>query len=111
MNTIKKILNQIGDYRRQAVLTVVFTLVAVLMEALIPYTMSYLIDKGMTAGDMGQVWKWGAVMAACAAVDLVVGVLAGVYGSEASTGLASNLRKALFAKVETFSFDSLDKFV
>ena len=110
MNIVRKIVGQLGGYRRQAVLAPLFTLVAVMMEVLIPYVMAYLIDDGISAGDMSKVLFWGVVMIACAAVGLVAGVLSGVYGAEGSTGLASNLRDALFEKVETFSFGNIDKF-
>ena len=110
MDIIRKVLGQLGQYRRQAVLAPLCTLAAVGMDVLIPYVMAYLIDQGITGKDMSKVCLWGAVMVACALVALVVGVLSGVYGSEAGTGLAANLRDALFKKVETFSFGNIDKF-
>ncbi|MDI9590198.1 MAG: ABC transporter ATP-binding protein [Acidobacteriota bacterium] len=110
MEVIKRVLGELRSYRKQTALAPLFTLSAVVMEVLIPYVMALLIDQGISAGDMGKVILWGAVMVACAIIALVVGVLSGIYGSEASTGLASNLRDALFKKVETFSFSNIDKF-
>ena len=110
MDKIRKLLSHLGTYRRQTLLAPVLTLASVALEVAIPYVMGVLIDRGISVGDMGQVTLWGIVMLACAAVALVVGALSGVYGSEASTGLAANLRDALFEKVQTYSFANIDHF-
>ena len=110
METIKKILAQLGEYRRQTILAPLFTLASVALEVALPFVMGILIDRGISAGDMGQVIMWGAIMLVCAALALVVGALSGVYGSEAAAGLASNLRDAEFQKVQTYSFSNIDKF-
>lgn len=110
MDIIKKILSQLGEYRRQATLAPVLTLASVALEVALPFVMGVLIDRGISAGDMGQVILWGVVMLVCAALALVVGALSGVYGSEAAAGLAANLRDAEFKKVQTYSFSNIDKF-
>ena len=110
METIRKLLSNLGEYRRQTLLAPLFTFASVALEVAIPFVMGLLIDRGISAGDMGQVMLWGLIMLGCAAVALIVGALSGVYGSEASTGLASNLRDALFEKVQTYSFSNIDKF-
>ncbi|MBR2681941.1 MAG: ABC transporter ATP-binding protein, partial [Atopobiaceae bacterium] len=94
----------------QALLAPVFTLAAVGLEVLIPYVMALLIDEGIAVGDLGKVIRWGAVMLGCAVLALLVGASSGVFGSEAATGLAANLRDALFEKVQTYSFSNIDKF-
>lgn len=110
MDTIKKLLGHLGEYRRPAMIAPLCTLVAVGMEVLIPYVMALLIDRGIAKGDMGQVWLWGGIMMGCALVALVIDSASAVFGSRASTGLASNLRDALFEKVQTYSFGNIDKF-
>ncbi|MBR3318042.1 MAG: ABC transporter ATP-binding protein [Atopobiaceae bacterium] len=110
MDTIGKIFSQLGEYRKQTLLAPLFTLASVALEVAIPFVMGILIDRGISAGDMGQVVLWGIVMLVCAAVALVVGALSGVFGSEAAVGLATNLRDAEFKKVQTFSFSNIDKF-
>ena len=107
---IRKLLGQLGEYKRPAMLAPLCTLGAVGMEVLIPYVMALLIDRGISAGDMGQVWLWGGIMLACAVAALVIDSASAVFGSRASTGLASNLRDTLFEKVQTFSFGNIDKF-
>lgn len=110
MDVIKKLLGHLGEYKRPALIAPVCTLVAVGMEVLIPYVMAMLIDQGISKGDMGKVWLYGGIMLACATVALVIDSASAVFGSRASTGLASNLRDALFEKVQTYSFLNIDKF-
>lgn len=110
MDIVRKLLGNLGEYKRQALMAPLFTLAAVGLEVLIPYVMALLIDQGIVVGDLGQVLKWGIVMLLCAALALLVGASSGVFGSEAATGLASNLRDALFEKVQTYSFSNIDKF-
>ncbi len=110
MGTIRRILGRLGRYRRYAILAPVFTFGAVSMDMLIPYVMALLIDRGISAGDMAQVWLWGSVMLACAFAALVIDSISAVCSARASTGLASNLRDALFEKVQSFSFSNIDKF-
>ena len=110
MDIIRTILSQLKQYRTAALLAPVFTLASVGLETLIPYVMALLIDRGIAAGDLGQVWLWGAIMIGCALLALLVGASSGVFGSEAATGLAANLRDALFEKVQTYSFANIDKF-
>ena len=110
MDIVRKLLAQLKEYRMQALLAPVFTLAAVGLEVLIPYVMALLIDEGIAVGDLGKVIRWGAVMLGCAVLALLVGASSGVFGSEAATGLAANLRDALFEKVQTYSFSNIDKF-
>ena len=110
MDVIRKLLGHLGEYKRPALIAPMCTLVAVGMEVLIPYIMAMLIDQGISKGDMGKVWVFGGIMLACATLSLVIDSASAVFGSRASTGLASNLRDALFEKVQTYSFSNIDKF-
>jgi ATP-binding cassette subfamily B protein len=110
MHIIKTLLRQLKQYKAATILAPLFTLAAVGLEVLVPYVMALLIDQGIAVGDMGQVFKWGIIMLLCALLALMVGASSGIFGSEASTGLAANLRDALFEKVQTYSFSNIDKF-
>lgn len=110
MGIISKILLQLKKYKRDALIAPLCTFAAVGLEVLIPYVMALLIDRGIAPGNMGEVWKWGILMLACAALALVVDSASAVFGARASTGLASNLRDSLFERVQTFSFSNIDKF-
>ena len=107
---IRTLLKQVKEYRAASLLTPLFTGLEVLMEVLIPFVTASIIDKGIQAGDMGQVYFYGVVMLVLAFVSLAAGILAGRFGAKASSGFACNLRDAMYENIQTFSFSNIDKF-
>ena len=107
---IKTLYNQIGEYKTASVLTPIFTSLEVVMDVLIPYVTAQLIDKGINAGNMEQVYFYGVVMVGMACLSLLFGILAGRWSAYASSGFAANLRRAMYRNVQTFSFSDIDKF-
>lgn len=107
---LKTLYKQIGEYKTASVLTPLFTSLEVVMDVLIPYVTARLIDDGLNAGNMGDVYFYGAVMVGMACVSLFFGILAGRYSAYASSGFAANLRRAMYRNVQTFSFSDIDKF-
>ncbi|MBQ9048232.1 MAG: ABC transporter ATP-binding protein [Solobacterium sp.] len=107
---ISLLLGYVGKYKKNAILTPLFTAGEVLMETLLPYIIASLIDQGITPGNMAAVYKYGLIMLALAFVSLFCGIQAGQHGAIASTGFAANLRQAVYEKVQTFSFANIDKF-
>ncbi len=107
---IKTLLAQVRQYRTASLLASLFTGLEVLMEVLIPFVTASIIDKGIEAGDLGQVYRYGLLMLCMAFFSLVFGVLAGRYAAHASSGFACNLRDAMYQNVQTFSFSNIDKF-
>ena len=91
-------------------LTPVFTALEVVMDVLIPYVTASLIDKGINAGDIQQVYFYGAVMVGMAFLSLAFGVLAGRFSAYASTGFAANLRSAMYRNIQRFAFSDIDKY-
>ena len=85
-------------------------LLEVAMEMVIPLLMASIIDEGVNAGDMNHIYTVGFYMVIAAAVGLFAGVMGGKYGASASTGFARNLRRAMFARIQTYSFENIDKF-
>ena len=107
---MKVILAQVQQYKASTLLAPLFTVFEVLMEVLIPFVTASIIDKGIEAGNIRQVYFYGGIMLAMALLSLVFGVLAGRYAAKASSGLACNLRESIYEKVQTFSFSNIDKF-
>ena len=107
---MKVILAQVQQYKAPTLLAPLFTVFEVLMEVLIPFVTASIIDKGIEAGNIRQVYFYGGIMLAMALLSLVFGVLAGRYAAKASSGLACNLRESIYEKVQTFSFSNIDKF-
>lgn len=106
----KSLKDCVGQYKKAALLTPVFTALEVLMEVMIPFTTASLIDKGINAGDMSAVWKYGLIMLVLASFSLFCGVMSGKYSAEASTGFAANVRDKMYKKIQTFSFSNIDTF-
>ena len=107
---MKVILAQVQQYKAPTLLAPLFTVFEVLMEVLIPFVTASIIDKGIEAGNIRQVYFYGGIMLAMALLSLVFGVLAGRYAAKASSGLACNLRESIYEKVQTFSFSNIDRF-
>lgn len=93
-----------------SLLTPLFIALEVVADVLIPYVTAMLIDRGISAGNMENVYRYGVLMLGLAFVSLLLGILAGRFSAYASTGFASNLRKALYRNIQTFSFSDIDKF-
>lgn len=103
-------MKQLKEYKRATILAPIFTALEVLLEVLIPFITASIIDKGIEAGNMGNVYKYGAIMLVMAGLSLVSGVFAGRYAAEASTGMACNLRDGMYANIQNFSFSNIDKY-
>ena len=108
--TFARLGREIGPYRRDALLSPMFTILCVILEILIPYLTASIIDRGISVGDMGHVARVGALMALMAVLAMICGVEAGRHSAQASTGFAANLRDAMFRNIQTFSFSNIDKF-
>lgn len=109
-NMIKTLLCQVKQYRKSSLLAPLFSALEVVMEVLIPLIMANIIDKGIEAGDIKNVYIYGGIMLIMAMFSLLFGALAGKYAAEASTGFACNLRESMYENIQTFSFSNIDRF-
>ena len=107
---IKKLASHLGEYRRAALLTPMFSALEAVMDILLPTIMAFIIDLGIEKGDMNAIVKYGLLTFAVAAIALLLGILAGKYAAEASTGFAGNLRDAMSENIQHYSFSNIDKF-
>ena len=107
---IKTLMKQIGEFKRDSLLTPVFMVLEVVMETIIPLLMASIIDDGVEKGDIRHIYMMGAVMVVMAVIGLIAGVGGGTFGARASAGFARNLRQAMYDNIQTFSFASIDKF-
>lgn len=107
---LKTLLAQLGSYKRPAILAPLFTALEVVMEILIPFIIASLIDKGIEAGNIGEVYHYGGLMLVLAFLALCFGALAGRFAAKASSGFACNLRDGMFTNIQTFSFANIDKY-
>ena len=107
---LKTLWAQVGRYKKQAVLTPLFTMGEAVLEIAVPLVMASIIDDGIEAGNIGHVYRYGALMVGLAALGLLAGILAGSTAATASSGFAANLRAAMFRNIQDFSFANIDKY-
>ena len=107
---MRKVLQQLKQYKRQTFLCVGMSALEVLMEILMPFVTALIIDRGLEAGNMPAVYRYGALIIVMAFLSLIFGAVAGKNAASASAGLAANLREAIYANIQTFSFSNIDKF-
>lgn len=100
----------IRDNKKASILAPIFVCFEVLFEVLIPVVMAIFIDKGIDAGDQGEILRLGGILIVMAVCALIFGVLAGGAAADASAGLARNLRHDIYHHVQNFSFANIDKF-
>jgi len=101
---------QIKEYKKPSILASLFMTLEVMFEISIPFVMANLLDKGVQQSNMSNIWLYGGLMLVCAFLSLFCGMQSARYAAFASAGFAKNLRQAIFKKVQTFSFENIDKF-
>ena len=97
---IKKLVSHLGEYKRAAILTPIFSALEAIMDVMLPTIMAFIIDQGIEKGDMNAVVKYGLLTFLVAAIALLLGVLAGRFAATASTGFAGNLRDAMYENIQ-----------
>lgn len=107
---LKTLLAQVKQYKRYSILALVCTSFEVVTQLLLPVVIAAIIDKGIEAGSMSQVYFYGITMVVLTFLSLALGILAGRFASGAASGFAANLRDSMYRKVQTFSFSNIDKF-
>ena len=107
---IKKLVSYLGEYKAASIKTPLFAALEAIMDVLLPTIMAFIIDQGIEKGDMNAIIRYGLLTFLVAAIALVLGVLAGKYAAEASTGFAGNLRDAMYENIQHYSFSNIDKF-
>ena len=107
---LKTLLSQVKQYKAAALLTPLWTTAEVIMGVLIPYVTASLIDKGINAGSMPEVYKYGGLMLLMACFSTLFGILAARFAAYSSSGLAANLRMAMYENIQSFSFSDIDKY-
>lgn len=107
---IKTLAKNIKGFVKESVLTPFFMILEVIVETIIPFLMSSMIDDGINKGDMQHIFITGGYMGALALTGLFAGMMCGIYGAKASAGFARNLRRSMFANIQSFSFANIDRY-
>ncbi len=106
----KKILSNVKEFKAASIATPVWMIFEVIFEVLIPMCMASIVDQGVKENNMQHIYVMGAIMVVLAVMAWFSGFMGGIYGAKASTGFARNLRKAMFERIQTYSFSNIDKF-
>ncbi|MDY4011652.1 MAG: ABC transporter ATP-binding protein [Fusobacterium gastrosuis] len=107
---LKKLLSYVGEYKKDSVLAPLLIAMEVLVEISIPFFMASIIDDGLNKQNMKHIIYMGTLTFILAIISMSLGIASGRYAAKASAGFAKNIRKALFHKIQEFSFANIDKF-
>ncbi|MHC5217778.1 ABC transporter ATP-binding protein [Enterococcus sp. LJL128] len=107
---IKKLLANVGEYKKESIITPIYVTGEVILDIIIPLVMAMMIDNGIEKGDTKAILMYGALLFVCAVIALFLGAMSGRYAAVASAGFAKNLRGNLFKKIQGFSFSNIDRF-
>lgn len=103
------LLKSVREYKKPAILTPIFVTIEVVMECMLPFIMSMLIDN-MKSGKIELLVLYSSLLLVCAMIALLFGFLSAKTGAVASCGFAKNLRHDVFYKIQDYSFENIDKF-
>lgn len=107
---IKHLKPYLAKYRLPSLLAPLTVIVEVLLEIQIPFLMAKIVDQGITTRDLSYVFQIGAIMVLVALCSLLFGVLSGRFAAKGAMGFGSEIRKAVFDKIQEFSFANIDRF-
>ena len=112
MGTIKKLVRSVREFKKPAIITVILMVLEVIIEVTIPFITASLINDIQAKGgiDMPKVLLTGGLLILLALISLTCGGLGGYTCAKASSGFSKNLRSDIFAKIQTYSFENIDKF-
>lgn len=107
---IKKLAGCMREYKRQAILTPILVSVEVVMDVLIPFVMSMLLEEIDNGVGIERIILLGGLLALLSLVALYFGAMSGKFGAQASAGFAKNLRHDMYYAMQEYSFNNIDKF-
>ncbi len=107
---IKELVKSIREYKKDTILTPIFVIGEVLMEALIPYVIALLVNEIRAGAGVDVILSYGWKLISFSIIALICGYLAGISCSKASCGFAKNLRHDAFYNIQKFSFTNIDHF-
>lgn len=110
MDKVKLLAKSIREYKKDSILTVIYVILEVICECSVPYLMSMLIDNGIKQSDTKYIIILSVVMMLMTILSFTTGILAGFSASKASCGFSKNLRSDMYKKIQTYSFNNIDKF-
>lgn len=106
----KRLLKSVREYKTPTVLTLLFIVLEAIIEAFIPFITANMVNRIKDGAEISEILRLGGVLAVMAVLSLCCGGIAGFTCAKASAGFSKNLRRDMFHKVQTYSFENIDKF-
>ena len=110
MKDFRKLLPSVREFKRPAILTIIFIVLEVLIEVVIPFLTADMVNAIKDGAALEGVVRTGLFLILLAVLSLACGASAGYTGSKASAGFARNLRHDVYCRVQDFSFENIDRF-
>ena len=107
---LKRLMASVREFKRPTILTLIFIVGEAVIEVFIPFITAELVNEIKAGVDMNEIIKLGVLLVILAMVSLTCGGIAAFTCAKASSGFARNLRSDIFSKVQTYSFENIDKF-
>lgn len=106
---MKKLLVYLKNYKKETVLAPLFKMLEASFELIVPLVVASIIDDGIRQNDLNTVVQKALVLVLLAVVGMVAAITAQFFAAKAATGFATELRHSLFSKIQSFSFNEIDK--
>ena len=107
---IRILMKSIREYKRPSILAPVLVGLEVVMECIIPFVVAQLVNQIKAGAGLEVIGQYGLILVVLAVLSLAFGAGAGANCATASCGFAKNLRKDMFYRIQTYSFENIDKF-
>ncbi len=107
---LKRLVGCVREYKLPTILTFIFIVCEVIIECFIPFITAGLVNSIEAGAVMGDILKTGGLLICMAVLSLACGGIAGTTCAKASAGFAKNLRRDIFHRIQTYSFENIDKF-
>ena len=105
---VNKLKPYLKPYLKETILAPLFKLFEAILELFVPLIMAVIIDKGIGNRDTALILQQGAILIGLGMVGVAVSITAQYFAAKAATGFTADVRQALFAKIQYFSFSQLD---
>jgi len=107
---IRRVFKSVREYKKYAIITPLFMIGEAAVECALPLVMTLFVENIETASSIQELLPYIFIILGMAVVSITCGILGGRFAAYAASGFAKNLRKDLYQKVESFSFENIDHF-
>lgn len=107
---IRELMKCIREFKKASIQAPILVSLEVVMECIIPFLIAQLVNQIKAGCDLTVLLQYGLLLVVMAGLSLTFGALAGTACATASCGFARNIRKDMYYKIQSYSFENIDKF-